>query len=113
MLFLAMKLVVMLPEDVANNPVYIAAKQFLTTLEARGCISFTCLQAMMLVALYEFSHSIYPAAWMSVGACSRYAEIIGVTGAGSALDIVHNASTTAEGSTVFIGVDQAYVQRYM
>ncbi|ETS82399.1 hypothetical protein PFICI_04275 [Pestalotiopsis fici W106-1] len=95
-LFLAMKLLVTLPKDVTNSPVYVAVKQFLSLLEARGCCSFTCLQAMMLVALYEYSHAIYPGAWMTVGACSRYADIIGVTGAGSTLDIVHSVTTWSE-----------------
>lgn len=89
-LFLTMKLLATLPDDVVNNPIYVAAKQFLNMLEANGCVSFTCLQAMLLVALYEYSHALYPAAWMTVGACARYADVIGITGAGSTLDIVPN-----------------------
>ncbi|KAK3496721.1 uncharacterized protein B0T23DRAFT_401968 [Neurospora hispaniola] len=65
MLFLGMKLIVTLPVegmDSADNPVLL------------------CLQGMVLVALYEYGQGIYPAAWMSVAACARYAEMCGLPG---------------------------------
>ena len=36
------------------------------------------LQALILVALYEYGHGIYPAAWMTVGQCVRYADFLGI-----------------------------------
>ncbi|RYP57945.1 hypothetical protein DL769_009192 [Monosporascus sp. CRB-8-3] len=35
-------------------------------------------QALILVALYEYGQGIYPAAWMTVGQCVRYADFIGL-----------------------------------
>lgn len=83
MLFLGMKLIVTLPVegmDSADNPVYRAAKRLLALLESGGCVSLLCLQGMILVALYEYGQGIYPAAWMSVAACARYAEMCGLPG---------------------------------
>lgn len=81
MLLLAMKLVSSQPANgaaSAEDNLYIASKSFLALLESSGTISITYLQAMVLVAIYEFGHSIYPAAWMTIGACARYAEILGL-----------------------------------
>ena len=81
MLFLAMKLVTTLPnEGIApgRHPIYVAAKRFLVLLEAAGVFSLQYLQAMLLVAIYEIGHAIYPSAWMTVGACSRYADLVGI-----------------------------------
>jgi hypothetical protein len=81
MLFLAMKLVASHPvSGIASteNPLYNASKGFLSLLESGGTISIIHLQAMVLVAIYELGHSIYPAAWMTVAACTRYADILGL-----------------------------------
>lgn len=76
MLFLAMKLITAQTDEVVDGNLYSLAKSFLSTFEASGFVSLLCLQSMVLIALYEYSHSIYPAAWMTVGACSRYAEML-------------------------------------
>jgi hypothetical protein len=81
MLFLSMKLVCSQPVNgvaSADNHLYVASKRFIALLESRGTVSILYLQAMILVAIYELGHSIYPAAWMTIGACSRYAEILGL-----------------------------------
>ncbi|KAH7388938.1 hypothetical protein BKA64DRAFT_747579 [Cadophora sp. MPI-SDFR-AT-0126] len=79
MLFLAMKLITAQVDEVADGTLYSIAKGFLSGLEGSGVVSLLCLQAMVLIALYEYSHSIYPAAWMTVGACARYADILGLS----------------------------------
>ncbi len=81
MLFLAMKLVTTMPNEgvrPADSPLYTASKRFIALLEASGAVSLQYLQAMLLVAIYEMGHAIYPAAWMTVGACARYADMIGI-----------------------------------
>ncbi|KAK3953508.1 hypothetical protein QBC32DRAFT_257607 [Pseudoneurospora amorphoporcata] len=83
MLFLAMKLIVTPPQegiDAADNELYTAAKGLLALLESGGCVSLLCLQAMVLVAMYEYGQGIMPAAWMAVAACARYAEMCGLPG---------------------------------
>lgn len=79
MLFLAMRLMISPPDAESTNALYRVSKEFLATLEAAGVVSHLCLQALLLVALYEYSQAIYPAAWMTVGACGRYAELLGIS----------------------------------
>lgn len=79
MLFIGMKLVTTHANDVAAAGLYLTAKDFLTRLESNGAILLLCLQALILVALYKYSHAIYPAAWMTIGSYARYAEILGLT----------------------------------
>lgn len=76
MLFLGMKLVTAPATDVSDCSLYTTAKSFLAGLESSGSVSLFCLQAMILVALYEYGHAIYPAAWMTIGACARYADVL-------------------------------------
>ncbi|KAG5780673.1 hypothetical protein H9Q73_005664 [Fusarium xylarioides] len=79
MLFLGMKLVTTAAIDITDSTLYDTAKSFLASLESNGVVSLLCLQAMILVALYEYSHAIYPAAWMTIGSCARYSDILGIT----------------------------------
>jgi hypothetical protein len=50
----------------------------LVQLEQSGCLTLTMLQAMIIVAVYERGQGIYPAAYMSVGSCARYAVALGL-----------------------------------
>ncbi|KAK7229675.1 hypothetical protein V2G26_001845 [Clonostachys chloroleuca] len=80
MLFLGMKLVTAPApaHHVADCAMYTTAKDFLARLERNGAVSLLCLQAMALVALYEYGHAIYPAAWMTIGSCTRYSDALGL-----------------------------------
>ncbi|QYS95274.1 Zn(2)-C6 fungal-type domain-containing protein [Trichoderma simmonsii] len=67
------------PGDDANNIVaYKRAKQMYFEMETSGNLSLRVLQAGILVALYETGHAIYPAAYLSVGACVRYGIALGI-----------------------------------
>ena len=79
MLFLAMRLIISPPEAEDIHLLYRLSKDFLGRLESAGFLSQLCLQAMFLVALYEYSHAIYPAAWMTIAACARYADLLGLS----------------------------------
>lgn len=99
MLFLAMKLVSSQPVNgvaSADSHLYVAAKRFLALLESAGTVSIMYLQAMILVAIYELGHSIYPAAWMTIGACSRYAEILRLPSYKDSVVILGQAQTWTE-----------------
>jgi hypothetical protein len=41
-------------------------------MEESGIASTHILQSGILIALYEFGHGIYPAAYLSIGACARW-----------------------------------------
>lgn len=36
------------------------------------------LQSMILLAVYELGHGIYPAAYLNIGSCARYAVALGL-----------------------------------
>ncbi|KAM0335376.1 hypothetical protein ACHAQA_000421 [Verticillium albo-atrum] len=81
MLFLAVKLVTTIPLPsiaAADHYIYLSAKRFVLSLEHGGTPSIMVLQSMVLIAIYEYSHGIYPAAWTTIGACARYADFLGL-----------------------------------
>ncbi|GAM40130.1 fungal specific transcription factor [Talaromyces pinophilus] len=98
LLFLTMRLnISTLPtENIGGNSLYSTAKSFLATLEAGGVVTLVYLQAMVLVATYEYSHSIYPAAWMTVGACARLAELLGLSSGTDSMKIMSRVTTWTE-----------------
>lgn len=57
---------------------YLAAKSFCLDLEIQGIFSIQELQALILVALYETGHAIFPSAAVSVEACARYRQALGI-----------------------------------
>lgn len=75
MLILCMQ--IMLPPQLDKNypphRTYTAIKHHLVELEQAGFLAISVLQAMILVAFYEIGHGIYPAAYMTIGHCARYA----------------------------------------
>ena len=58
--------------------IYRAAKRFHFEAETAGVLSIHTLQAGIMIALYELAQAIYPAAYLSVGACARYGLALGV-----------------------------------
>lgn len=66
------------PRNDPKSPFYLAIKRTLAETEIAGIFSLQLLQATILVALYEVGHAIYPAAYMSVGTCARYALAQGI-----------------------------------
>lgn len=100
LLFLTMKLITTAPtpemRSAADSHLHAACKRFLAQLESAGTLSVLYLQAMILVALYEFSHSIYPAAWMTSGGCVRYAAMLGLPSYQEASTILGQCMTWTE-----------------
>ncbi|EHK16732.1 uncharacterized protein TRIVIDRAFT_13620, partial [Trichoderma virens Gv29-8] len=60
------------------SALYHNAKRLHFEMEAAGILSLRVLQAGILIALYEVGQAIYPAAYLTVGACARYGIAIGV-----------------------------------
>ena len=58
-------------------------KHFHLQVEGSSVFSVPVLQAGVLLALYEIGHAIYPAAFLSVGACARYGHALGINCSGS------------------------------
>ena len=81
LLLLSLKLITTFPPTDPRNPqtpLYYAVKHFHSQVEGSSVLSLPVLQAALLIALYEIGHAIYPAAFLSVGACARYAYALGI-----------------------------------
>lgn len=81
LLLLAIKLITITPpqsQSADKVPLYWTAKHFFQRLEVAGTASILYLQSQILIALYEYSHALYPAAYLSVGSCVRYASLLGL-----------------------------------
>ncbi|KAL7952122.1 hypothetical protein V8C42DRAFT_306210 [Trichoderma barbatum] len=61
-----------------RTALYKATKDFYTQVEATGIMSVCILQSAILIAVYEIGHAIYPAAYLTVGACARYGIALGL-----------------------------------
>ena len=86
LLFLSLKLITTLPPTSPRNPrtpLYHAVKHFHLQVQDSSVFSLPVLQAGVLLALYELGHGIYPAAFLSVGACARYGHALGINCNGS------------------------------
>ncbi|KIM97046.1 hypothetical protein OIDMADRAFT_44475 [Oidiodendron maius Zn] len=86
LLLLALKLITTLPPTSPRNPrtaMYHATKHFYLEVEGSNHFSIPVLQAGVLLALYELGHAIYPAAYLSIGACARYAHALGINISGA------------------------------
>lgn len=80
LLFACMQLAIRLPRG--NNPrtsAYLAVKVELFRAEIAGVLTLRVLQAWVLISLYEVGHAIYPSAYMSISACARYGNALGIT----------------------------------
>ncbi|KAL7933864.1 fungal-specific transcription factor domain-containing protein [Trichoderma chlorosporum] len=79
LLVASMKLVATpLTEEGPRCKAYFAIKKSL--LEAENCciLELRLLQAIILIAIYELGHAIYPAAYLTVGYCVRYGSALGI-----------------------------------
>ena len=86
LLLLSLKLITTLPPTRPRNPqtlLYQAVKHFQLQVEGSSILSLQILQAAVLIALYELGHAIYPTAFLSVGACARYAYALGINCCGA------------------------------
>ncbi|KAL6823338.1 hypothetical protein V8C40DRAFT_275401 [Trichoderma camerunense] len=84
LLLLCMRLITSAPSESSRNgtrtDLHLAAKQGFLNLEMAGVLSVECLEAGLLISLYEINHAIYPSAFLSVGACTRYGQALGFGG---------------------------------
>lgn len=62
----------------SRSTLYALAKDFSSYAESSGLLSIRLLQAVILLAVYEIGHGIYPAAYMTVGRAARLGTIMGL-----------------------------------
>lgn len=81
LLFLAMKLACYeVPEGMspASFQLYLDVKSFYYFVESQNGFSIQMIQALLLIALYEMGHAIYPAAYLSIGNAARVGHAMGL-----------------------------------
>lgn len=82
LLFLCMKLITQIPPSDPRCTLYSSAKHFYLEVEGSGISTIQVLQAGILISLYEIGNAIYPAAFLSLGACARFASVLGINRGG-------------------------------
>ncbi|KAH7030594.1 uncharacterized protein B0I36DRAFT_408668 [Microdochium trichocladiopsis] len=80
----------------ANSTIYGTARHFASQLEHDGVVSIRYLQGLVLLALYEYGHGIMPAAWITIGRCVRYADLLRLNPGGNKVGILGASSTWTE-----------------
>lgn len=61
-----------------RSTAYTSIKAAIHQLEASNLLDFGIFQALILVAVYEFGHAIYPAAYLTLGYCIRYGHALDI-----------------------------------
>lgn len=64
--------------EIPQTQLYQDVKSFYHYVEAQNGFSVPTIQALLLIALYEIGHSIYPAAYLSVGNAARLGYAAGL-----------------------------------
>lgn len=69
-----------LPQALQNSQTsfYLSVKEYYFQVESAGFLSVQLLQAGVLLAVYEFGHAIFPAAYITIGRCAKIGHAIGV-----------------------------------
>lgn len=65
-------------ENGNKTALYRVAKRYYREVETAGVQSIHVLQAGILIAIYELGQAIYPAAYLTVGACARFGLGLGI-----------------------------------
>lgn len=81
LLCLSMRLLMWLPSpDCPDSrpPIYLAARQFLYSVDMSQHLTLPILQAAILITIFEIGHAIYPAAHTSMSLCIEYATAMGL-----------------------------------
>ncbi len=81
LLCLSMKLVMWLPSldhPDSRPPIYIAARQFLYSVDISKHLTLPILQAAILITIFEIGHAIYPAAHISMSLCIECVAAMGL-----------------------------------
>ena len=57
---------------------YLLARQYCLFAESGGFITLRLMQSLLLIALYEYGHAIYPAAYLTIGRAVRLGTMMGL-----------------------------------
>lgn len=60
------------------SSLYNLVRRLFALIDSRGILSVNLVQSKVLIALFEMSHGLCPAAYMSIGTCSRMGVLLGI-----------------------------------
>lgn len=61
-----------------DSPPYLLARSLCSEAESAGFLSLRLVQSLILLAVYELSHAIYPCAYSTLGRASRLGLLLGL-----------------------------------
>lgn len=61
-----------------SDDLYHLSKRLYLHLEINGVVSLKVVQGLILIAIYELGNAIFPAAYMTIGHCSRLSQALGI-----------------------------------
>lgn len=99
LLLLCMKLVSCIPskqEEASISSLYYLAKEYQFRVESSGFVSLQVLQSVVLLAVYEAGHAIYPAAHLSIGHAARLGTMMGLQDKKNATQLFKEAKTWSQ-----------------
>lgn len=76
-----------------DSQLYKLTSSLCTAAETSGAISLRLIQSLVLLAVFEISHAIYPAAYLTVGRVARLATVAGLHNRKSAHQLFKPADT--------------------
>lgn len=81
LLFLCMQLNILeFQEPPRTSMVYTVAKSLCAGTEANGVVSLRLLQSLVLLGIFELSHAVHPAAFLTIGKAARLGLVMGLQG---------------------------------
>lgn len=78
LLIAAMKLVAVSPQGDSRSAAYRSIKKAILWAEMSGLLNFRIFQTLILIALYELGHAIFPSAYLTIGYCVQYGSALGI-----------------------------------
>jgi hypothetical protein len=61
----------------SQEPSYVLAKSLCSAAESAGLISLRLIQSLVLLAVFEYSHAIYPACYLTISRAARLGILMG------------------------------------
>ena len=80
LLFLCMKLCNATDPEIRpmESPLYTLTRSLFSAAESAGFVSLRLVQSIILLTVYELSHAIYPAAYLTIGRAARLGALMGL-----------------------------------
>lgn len=79
-ILLSMKLILSVPDEMdQRSDLYVLIKEWQLRIEMAGILNVYVLQSIILTALYEMGHAIFPGAFTTISTAARCAIALGIT----------------------------------